>query len=355
MGHLPGHPVVELHGLEHEPAVEVIPQLDGRQIHPGDRVDARPVEGRLGDQDRLDPVVPADLDELLQPLGKKGQGVGLVILQHPVTRSPAGRLIQRPGLSQVNFRVMQPPALGDEVAIEILPQGIDLAAIQEGAPPVPQIMAPALLGRGNVPRAHVIDADQEQHHLGPQFNDIILHQDEVPVGGGAIQAGVVDPHPVKLAGEFLAQEVRPGPAVGEVEALRGAAADGDDGQVVPEIPGRRLAPEAQEIFGVDRGLGQFGGKFFRVVKDISFVDRQDDPVGPEADFQGIVDPEQHFQHRQGHQAAREKYPQVFQQVIRFHRSFKSKSGTAQNLSLSCRSHSVFCRGAPVCAPSRGDT
>ena len=159
-------------------------------------------------------------------------------------------MIQRPGGSQVNFRVVQAPALGHKVAIEILPQGIDLAAIQEGVPPVPQIMAPALLGRGNVARAHVIDADQEQHHLGPQLNDIILHQDEVPVGGGAIQAGVVDPHPVKLAGEILAQEIRPGPAVGEVEALRGAAADGDDGQVVREIPGRRGAPETQAILRV---------------------------------------------------------------------------------------------------------
>ena len=202
---------------------------------------------------------------------------------------------------------MQPPALGHEVAGEILPQGIDLAAIQEGAPHTPEIMPPALLGRGDVPRAHVIDADQEQHHLGPQFNDIILHQDEVPVGGGAIQAGVVDPHPIKLPGEISAQEVRPGAAVGKVEALRGAAADGDNGQIVPEIPGRRGPPEAQGIFGVDCGLGQFGGKFFSVVKDISFVDRQDDPVGPEADFQGVVDPEQHFQHHQRHQAAREKY------------------------------------------------
>ncbi len=169
---------------------------------------------------------------------------------------------QGSGLSQVNFRMMQPPALGDKVAIEILAQGIDLAAIQEGVPPVPQIMAPALLGRSNVPRAHIIDAHQEQHHLGPQGNKIILQQDEVPVGGGAIQAGVVDPHPVKLSGEFLPQEVRPGQAVGEVETLRGAAADGDDGEIIPEIGGRLLPPEAQGIFGVDRGLGQLGGKFF---------------------------------------------------------------------------------------------
>lgn len=78
MGHLAGDPVVEVYSLKHEPAV-AIPYLDRLQVHTGDRIDARPVEGRLGDQDRLNPVVPADLEELFQPGGEKGQGVGLII------------------------------------------------------------------------------------------------------------------------------------------------------------------------------------------------------------------------------------------------------------------------------------
>jgi hypothetical protein len=89
-------------------------------------------------------------------------------------------MLQRLDGSQVNFRMTQAPTLGDEVMIEILLQGIDITAGQQGAPHTPQIMRPAPLGGGNVPRAHVVDADEEQHHLGPQLDDVILHEDDMP-------------------------------------------------------------------------------------------------------------------------------------------------------------------------------
>ncbi len=53
---------------------------------------------------------------------------------------------------------------------------------------------------------------------------------------------------------------------------------------------------------MDRTQWQFG-KLAGVIDEVMLVDRQDDTLGFKANFQGIIDPEQQFQHHKGHQAA----------------------------------------------------
>ena len=53
-------------GLEHPTSVGVTRQFNPLQVYPGDGIDPRAVKGRLGDQDRLDPMSPGDPDQFLQ-------------------------------------------------------------------------------------------------------------------------------------------------------------------------------------------------------------------------------------------------------------------------------------------------
>ena len=121
----------------------------------------------------------------------------------------------------------------------------------------------------------------------------------------------------KSRASLLAQEIGPGLAVGEIEALGGAAADGEDGEVIGKVGRRRRPPEAQGIFGVYRGLGQFGGELLSVVNNISFIHRQDDPIRLEPHLKGRRNPQGEFQEDQGEEQPQEHQERVFQESVNF--------------------------------------
>jgi hypothetical protein len=95
----------------------------------------------------------------------------------------------------------------------------------------------------------VVQPDQEDGDLGPQSGNVALHQHDVAERRRAIQASVVDPGALEALTEAKAEPVRPRVPVGEVEALRGAAADGEDGQVIPEALGRLGAAKPERVLG----------------------------------------------------------------------------------------------------------
>ena len=200
-----------------------------------------------------------------------------------------------------------------KITIEVQSQGIDLASIGQGSYPAAEAGPGPVV---EVSHPHVVDPHQKQDHLGFQVDHVIFHQDEVAISGGAVQPGIVDPELGKIPGQLLAQQIGPGLAVGEIEALGGAAADGEDGEVIGKVGGRRRPPETQAIAGADGGLGQFGGELLSIVKDISFIHRQDDPIRLEPHLKGRRDPQGEFQEDQGQDHPQEHQEKIFQKSVK---------------------------------------
>src|SRR5919109_3138470 len=104
-----------------------------------------------------------------------------------------------------------------------------------------------------------------------------------------VDAGIVYPHTRDALFESSLQLVAPGAAVGEVDALRGAAADGDDGQVGGEIARWIGAAKTERVLRMDDDRIDLRTAFMRDAIDL--LDRQHDLVAAHAKHDRVEDAE----------------------------------------------------------------
>jgi hypothetical protein len=96
----------------------------------------------------------------------------------------------------------------------------------------------------------------------------------------------------------LAEPVRPGVPVAEIEALGGAAADREDGQVVPKGLGRLGATKPERVLGVNDGAIELLD--LRVVYFVPSVNGQGYLVAPDSEAERILEEAQAgFEKEQG--------------------------------------------------------